>query len=438
MKWFHWLIIVFLQLTFVVLGLWVYYLFLGGAGMDPGLAITLWAAIITIVFVVFSLIGMKNIDGKISDLEESNDKIVQKYEQIEEKSNELIRSLNDSREKIVKEAETEIKKITDNSCRIQNYYQIISSIESEPKPERRIVMFTDLLSKEETPQGIDKSYLYIKRGLCYMQLGLLEKAKADFDLSLEYAKELNKSSAYASIADYYVRKQDFPKSIEYYRKAIAESPSALLYSDLGNSLNKTKEYKEAEECYDKALAMNPELAGVYYNKSLMMHETTENPSPADYAQMMSFIEKTIAINPMFLPAYINKASLLREQGKEADAIEALDKVLTPMFNDDIVNAIMQRGIANRLTNNHPKALNDFCTVLLHRPHNVQNLCNLALTYLEMGYFPEAGYYAQIGLREANEQGNDTCNGELYKVQQTVLALMRSPYEMSSKSNQKQL
>ena len=109
-----------------------------------------------------------------------------------------------------------------------------------------------------------------------------------------------------------------------------------------------------------------------------------------------------------------------------------------MFNDDIVNAIMQRGIANRLTNNHPKALNDFCTVLLHRPHNVQNLCNLALTYLEMGYFPEAGYYAQIGLREANEQGNDTCNGELYKVQQTVLALIRSPYEMSSKSNQKQL
>ena len=48
MKWFDWLIIVFLQLTFVVLGLWVYYLFLGGAGMDPGLAITLWAAIITI------------------------------------------------------------------------------------------------------------------------------------------------------------------------------------------------------------------------------------------------------------------------------------------------------------------------------------------------------------------------------------------------------
>ena len=51
--------------------------------MEPGLAITLWAAIITIVFVVFSLIGMKNIDGKIGELENSNDKIVRKYEEIE-------------------------------------------------------------------------------------------------------------------------------------------------------------------------------------------------------------------------------------------------------------------------------------------------------------------------------------------------------------------
>ena len=285
--------------------------------MEPGLAITLWAAIITIVFVVFSLIGMKNIDGKIGELENSNDKIVRKYEEIEEKSNELIHSLSDSRKKIVEEAEIEIKNITKNSRQIQRYYQIISSIESEPNPERRIIMFTDLLSKPEPPEGIDKSYIFIKRGLCYMQLGLFDKAKTDYELSLDYAQKFNKSSAYACIADYYVRTQDIPKSIEYYRKAISEAPSALLYSDLGNSLNKNKAFKEADECYDNALAMNPELAGVYYNKSLMMHENIDNPSPADYAQMVSYLEKAIAINPMFIPAYINKANLFREQGKEA-------------------------------------------------------------------------------------------------------------------------
>ena len=437
MKLYHWLIIVLLQMAFVAFGLWLYHILLGGTGMEPGLAITLWAAIITIVFVVFSLIGMKNIDGKIGELENSNDKIVRKYEEIEEKSNELIHSLSDSRKKIVEEAEIEIKNITKNSRQIQRYYQIISSIESEPNPERRIIMFTDLLSKPEPPEGIDNSYIFIKRGLCYMQLGLFDKAKTDYELSLDYAQKFNKSSAYACIADYYVRTQDIPKSIEYYRKAISEAPSALLYSDLGNSLNKNKAFKEADECYDKALAMNPELAGVYYNKSLMMHENIDNPSPADYAQMVSYLEKAIAINPMFIPAYINKANLFREQGKEADAVEALNQVLNPMFNDEIVNAILQRGIANRLTNNHPKALNDFCTVLLHRPHNVQNLSNLALTYLGMGYLREAGYYAQLGLREANEQDNHTCDGDLFQVQQTVMALLRSPYEKPEQSNHKQ-
>lgn len=86
MKWFHWLIILLLQVMFVVVGLWLYHILLGGSGIEPGLAITLWAAVITIVFVVFSLIGMKNIDGKINDLESSNNKIVEKYEEIEVKS----------------------------------------------------------------------------------------------------------------------------------------------------------------------------------------------------------------------------------------------------------------------------------------------------------------------------------------------------------------
>lgn len=429
MKWFHWLIIVLLQVMFVVVGLWLYHILLGGSGIEPGLAITLWAAVITIVFVVFSLIGMKNIDGKINDLESSNNKIVEKYEEIEVKSTELIRGLEDSRKKIVDEAENEIKKITNNSRQIQNYYQILSSIESDPNPERRIVMYTQLLAMSVPPEGIDKSYLYIKRGACYMMLGLIDKGKADFELGLEHAQGTNEGSAYASIADYYVRKRDYSKSVEYFRKAIAESPSPLLYADLGNSLNKTKSYKEASDCYDKALAMNPELAGVYFNKALMLQESIEKPSPADYTQMVSYLEKTISIDPMFIPAYINKAAIMREQGNEAEAAELLDKVLTPIFNDDIINAILQRGIANRLTNNFPKALNDFCTVLLYRPHLVQNLSNLALTYMEMGYLREAGYYAQLGLDEANRQNKHACDGDLFQVQQTVMALTSSPYGM---------
>lgn len=423
MKLHHWFIIVFVQLLLVVAGLFAYHYYLGGSGIDPGNAITIWASVITIVFIVFSLLGIMNIDGKIKELSESKEKLDERYRAIEERSSHLIQALEESRIKIVKEAEKEIKRMNQNTIQIQHYYQRLSYIEAELNPDRKIVMYSDLISQSAPPEGIDKGYLYLKRGANYMLLGLFEKAKADFETGLDLCSETNKSTAYACIADYYVAKKDYPQSVEYFKKALEkDKSSSLLFVDTGNSLNKMKLFDEADQYYDRALAINPELAGVYYNKALRMHERVEKPSPADQAQMLSYLEKTLSIDPTFFLAYINKAAILREQGKEAEAIETLGQIVVPMFNDDIVMAILQRGIAYRVTNNQPKALNDFRTVLFHRPHDVLNLSNLALTYLDMGLLNEADYYVKQGLLEAERQNEHRWDGDLYQVQQSLIVL----------------
>lgn len=423
MKLHHWVIIVFVQLLLVVAGLVAYHYYLGGSGIDPGNAITIWASVITIVFIVFSLLGIMNIDGKIKELSESKEKLDERYRAIEEKSIRLMQDFEESRVKIVKETEKEINKRNQDTIRIQHYYQRLSSVEAEPNPDRRIVMLSDLISQQAPPEGIDKGYLFIKRGANYMMLGLFEKAKADFETGLELCSEVNKGTAYACIGDYYVAKKDYPKSVEYYKKALEiDKYSSLLFVDTGNSLNKMRQFDEADQFYDRALAINPELAGVYYNKALRIHERVEKPTPADQAQMLSYLEKAISIDPNLFMAYINKAAILREQGKEIEAIETLERIVMPMFNDDFVMAILQRGIAYRITNNHPKALNDFRTVLFHRPHNVQNLCNLALVYLDMGFLNEADYYVRVGLEEAQKQNDHRYDGDFYQVQQSVMVL----------------
>lgn len=423
MKLYHWFIIVFVQLILVVAGLFVYHYYLGGSGIDPGNAITIWASVITIVFIVFSLLGIMNIDGKIKELSESKEKLDERYRSIEERSGHLIQTLEESRTRILKEAEDEIKRINQSTIRLQHYYQRLSYIEAESNPDRKIVMYSDLISQSAPPEGIDKGYLYLKRGANYMLLGLFEKAKADFETGLDLCSETNKSTAYACIADYYVAKKDYSQSIEYFKKALErDKSSSLLFVDTGNSLNKMKLFDEADQYYDRALAINPELAGVYYNKALRIHEQLEKPSPADQAQMLSYLEKTLSIDPTFFLAYINKAAILREQGKEAEAIETLGQIVVPMFNDDIVMAILQRGIAYRVTNNQPKALNDFRTVLFHRPHDVLNLSNLALTYLDMGLLNEADYYVKQGLLEAERQNDHRWDGDLYQVQQSLIVL----------------
>jgi len=180
------------------------------------------------------------------------------------------------------------------------------------------------------------------------------------------------------------------------------------------------EFNKAKAYYDRALAINPELAEIYYNKAKRMHDTTPNPTEADNDQMMSYLDKTLSLNPHMYMANINKASILRSQGKEAEAAEVLNRIVLPMLPPDFIMGIEQRGIAYRLTGELPKALNDFNYVLFYDPHNIQNLSNLAMVSLQMNNLGDADYYARIGLQEAEKQNNHSCDGDFYVVQQTLL------------------
>ena len=82
MKLHHWLIIIFIQIVLVAVGLCVYHSYVGQTGIDAGNAITIWATVITIVFIIFSVIGIMNIEGKIRDVEEARQKQEAKYNEI--------------------------------------------------------------------------------------------------------------------------------------------------------------------------------------------------------------------------------------------------------------------------------------------------------------------------------------------------------------------
>lgn len=417
MRFKHWFFIILIQIILVAGGLFLYHLYLGGTGIDPGDAITIWATVITIVFIVFSVLGIMNIDGKMKEIDERK----ADFKAIEEKSAILLSTLETSRKDIMDMAQAEIKKIVNNSSKVENYYQMFASVEANSAPDKRIAMYTDLIRNIPVIEGLDKAFPYIKRGAAYMQIGLFDKAKADFDYALDNCTDINKSPVYASLGDYYVKKKDFMKAAECFEKALEANPgSAPLCSDLGNVYSAMGEFDKAKAYYDRALAINPELAEIYYNKAKRMHDTTPNPTEADNDQMMSYLDKTLSLNPHMYMANINKASILRSQGKEAEAAEVLNRIVLPMLPPDFIMGIEQRGIAYRLTGELPKALNDFNYVLFYDPHNIQNLSNLAMVSLQMNNLGDADYYARIGLQEAEKQNNHSCDGDFYVVQQTLL------------------
>ena len=172
------------------------------------------------------------------------------------------------------------------------------------------------------------------------------------------------------------------------------------------------EYAKADVYYDRALTFNPDLAMAYYNKAKL---TTEKKEELWQEKSMAYLNHCIKIMPYFYDSNINKAALLREDNKNAEAAEVLTNVIEPTFRSEFIMAILQRGIAYRLIGKMPQALNDFNTVLLYQPHNVQNLSNLSVVHFSMGHINEALYFAHIGLDEAEQQNRHDCDAEFNEV-----------------------
>ena len=372
-------------------------------------AFTIWAAVITIVFLVFSVMGLMNIDRKIDEVEKVREKLQEEFKRIEEKSTEIIKSADAVKQEIVQKSREQIKSIIDKSSNRINFFDSLVTISRYPDLDRQIIEYTEFLRENKEIEGIDLAYIYISRGHAYLQLQKMPESYADFETAINICMDMNKSHAYAAMALWYVRNGDLEKSIEFYLLALQHNPeSAGLCMDIGNSYSKLGQFDAADKYYIKALAHNPDLAGVYYNKA---NKIKNQQGMADREQLMAYLNKCLEINPSFMLARINKAAVYRDSGQETAAIEELDKVISPLFDNDFVMAVLQRGIAYRMTNQYPLALNDFHFVLTYAPHNIQNLANLSHVALAMKRFQEASYYAKTALEEAERQNEHTCDAE---------------------------
>lgn len=433
MKWYHWFIIVLTQIALVAAGLWVYHLLLGETGIEPGVAITIWAAVITIVFVVFSLLTLKNIDGKISELEKLKDKQTEKFNEIESSSKAIIDSARDAKKQIVDQAELEIKKILEKSTKRQTYFDQMTCINNELMPDKRVFAFTNFLRENKEIDGIDFAYIYIGRGNAYMQLGKFENAKNDYELALKVCHPLNKVNALSALAGYYVNVRDFVKSIECLQQALELNPeSATLCIDIGNSYNALQQFDEAEKYYKRALTYNPDLAEYYYNKAIQVRDQSR---PVDREQIGAYLDKSIEINPIFLPAHLAKAGLFYDEKKYDKTIAELTPVIGKLFNQEILKAIALRGEAYRMSFQEPKALPDLLFVHVFEPDNIRNISNIAATLLRLSFFNEADYFVKKGLQLAEKTNNHTLDDELNKTLTTIIAMSRISYTPDSQTSE---
>ncbi len=413
MKYFKSFICIILLFSLVEFMIWVHT---GNNGWHmeellPGDAISLWGTVMTVVFLVFSVLALWNIDQKVHDLDEMRQRMEEKFDSIENKHRGVMLEVDQIQQSIVCKAEEQIKRILDNSTFRQNFYDALTRIANIVDPGTRVQEYTHFIRTNGNVEGVNYAYVYICRGDAYMQLYRHSKALSDYEMA---AKIDTKTVApYFALGSYYVNIKDYKKSIEIYEEGLKLEPeNDSLLMNIANSYSALGEYAKADMYFDKALTFNPDLVMAYYNKANLLRNQKD---PLWKEKSRTYLDHCIEIMPFFFPANINKAALLREENNNAEAAEVLSKVIGDTISSDVLMAILQRGICYRLQGKIPQALNDFNMVLLYEPKNVQNLSNLAEIYLRMGYFKEAMYFAKQGLEEANSQGRHDCDSDLQNV-----------------------
>jgi len=137
----------------------------------------------------------------------------------------------------------------------------------------------------------------------------------------------------------------------------------------------------AIESYNKALALEPDYADVYYNMGNALKEKGQ------LEKAIAAYNKALALNPNYVDAYNNMGNALRGQGEFEEAIEAFNKALAitsdyPGGHGNIGNVLADQGKLEEAIEYYNKAL-------LLKPNSEEIICNIGVTSEAQGKLEEA-------------------------------------------------
>jgi len=224
---------------------------------------------------------------------------------------------------------------------------------------------------------------------------LLDRAKskgikgADFDHLEQKLNNANKTLAtkpdnaviYYNMGISLQMQSKLEEAIEAYNKALSIKPDyADAYYNMGIILKDQDKLEEAIKAYNKALTIKPDYADAYYNMGIILQDQGK------LEEAIEVYNKVLSIKPDYASAYYNMGNTLKDQGKLKEAIKAYNKALSikPDFAiaySNMGNALQGQGKLKEAIKAHNKAL----TI---KPDYAEAHHNLSLALLSNGRLKE--------------------------------------------------
>jgi predicted O-linked N-acetylglucosamine transferase (SPINDLY family) len=168
------------------------------------------------------------------------------------------------------------------------------------------------------------------------------------------------AKALALLGTLHVQRRDFERAVPPLRRSLhVDDKQPQTLDTLGNALRALKRYREAMNCYDRAIALRSNFAQAHFDRGLTF-QLTERPNEA-----IECYDKAIALDRDFVGAHQNRGNALAQLERHAEAVASYDAALS--VNRRNPEAYNNRGNSLKSLGRLTEALESYDKALAIRP-----------------------------------------------------------------------
>jgi tetratricopeptide (TPR) repeat protein len=227
----------------------------------------------------------------------------------------------------------------------------------------------------------------------------------------EYSEQLvaaypNDERANFALAGYYFGQQDFPRAIQYYKKATELAPTfSSAYNLLGYAYRQNTDYPNAEQAFKKYIELIPGDPNPYDSYAELLLKMGK------FDDSITQYRKALAIDPNFINSHQGIAAALLYKGNAAEAAAELQKITDKARSDaERRTALFALTVVDVDSGKWDKALEDVDKqyTLGEKTNDIPAMTgDLQLKgniMLEMGKYDEAKALYERGLKMTEDSG----------------------------------
>ncbi|GAL85298.1 tetratricopeptide TPR_2 repeat protein [Sporocytophaga myxococcoides] len=168
----------------------------------------------------------------------------------------------------------------------------------------------------------------------------------------------------------YKQVQVWKDSVSLWNYAIDHIPSDVAYNNRGVEFNRSGEYNQAIEDFNKALEFNPSHKEAYNNLGVALANLGKNK------EAISAYDNALKIQPNYVNALYNRGNSYAKLNKAKIALKDYDQVLK--LDPKYLSVYNNRGLVLKSLGRLNDALNDFDKAILLDPFNADAYSNRSL------------------------------------------------------------